>query len=48
MARKRRIGREEGRAYWMMVLPALIVYLLVLAFPIVLSMVLSVSNYNGG
>lgn len=48
MARKKRIGREEGRAYWMMVLPALIVYMLVLAFPIVLSIVLSVSNYNGG
>ena len=48
MARKKRIGREEGRAYWMMVLPALIVYMLVLAFPIVLSVVLSVSNYNGG
>src|SRR5208337_4513257 len=32
----------------MMVLPALIVYLLVMAFPIVLSVVLSLSNYNGG
>jgi ABC-type sugar transport system permease subunit len=48
MARKKRIGREEGRAYWMMVLPALIIYLLVMAFPIVLSIVLSVSDYNGG
>lgn len=48
MARKKRIGREEGRAYWMMVLPAFIIYLLVMAFPIVLSIVLSVSNYNGG
>ena len=48
MARKKRVGREESRAYWMMVLPALIIYLLVMAFPIVLSMVLSVSNYNGG
>jgi len=48
VARKKRIGREEGHAYWMMVLPALIVYLLVMAFPIVLSVILSLSNYNGG
>ena len=48
MARKKRMGREEGQAYWMMVLPALIVYLLVIGFPIVLSVVLSLSNYNGG
>jgi len=48
MARRKLIGREEGRAYWTMVAPALIVYLLVMAFPIVLSVVLSVSNYNGG
>ena len=40
-------GREETRAYWTMVLPAFIVYLLVMAFPIVLSLVLSLSNYNG-
>ena len=32
----------------MMVLPAFVVYLLVMAFPIGLSIVLSVSNYNGG
>jgi len=32
----------------MMVLPAFIIYLLVMAFPIVLSIVLSVSNYSGG
>ncbi len=31
-----------------MVLPAFVVYLLVMAFPIGLSIVLSVSNYNGG
>jgi ABC-type sugar transport systems, permease components len=48
MSRKKRIGREEGRAYWFMVLPALVIYLLVLAFPIVLSIVLSMSDYNGG
>jgi ABC-type sugar transport system permease subunit len=48
LARKNRTGREEGRAYWMMVAPAVIVYMLVMAFPIALSVVLSVSNYNGG
>ncbi|HUW40634.1 MAG TPA: sugar ABC transporter permease [Rectinemataceae bacterium] len=48
MSRAKRIDREEGRAYWMMVLPAFAVYLLVMAFPIVLSVILSVSNYNGG
>jgi len=31
-----------------MVLPALILYLLVLGFPIVVSVILSLSNYNGG
>lgn len=40
--------REEKRAYWAMVLPAFILYLLVLAFPIVISILLSLSNYNGG
>lgn len=39
--------REETRAYWMMVLPAFVTYILVMAFPIVLSLVLSLSNYNG-
>jgi ABC-type sugar transport system permease subunit len=48
MARQKRIGREESHAYWMMVMPAVIVYALVMAFPIVLSVVLSLSNYNGG
>ncbi|MDP3179752.1 MAG: sugar ABC transporter permease [Spirochaetaceae bacterium] len=48
MARKRRIGPEEARAYWMLVSPAFIIYLLVMAFPIMLSVVLSVSDYNGG
>lgn len=42
------VHREEKRAYWGMVLPAFLVYLLVMAFPIVLSIVLSVSNYSGG
>lgn len=48
MAQAKRIDREEGRAYWTMVLPAFVVYLLVIAFPIVLSIVLSLSNYSGG
>ena len=39
---------EERRAYAFMVLPAFLLYLLVLAFPIVLSIALSLSNYNGG
>ena len=42
-------GRSEERlAYWTMVLPAVLLYLLVLGFPIVISIILSVSNYNGG
>lgn len=48
MARMNRIDKEEGRAYWAMVLPAFLIYLLVMAFPIVLSLVLSVSDYSGG
>jgi ABC-type sugar transport system permease subunit len=39
---------EEKVAYWIMVLPALILYLLVLGFPIIISIILSLSNYNGG
>ncbi len=48
MRRGIRSRAEEVRAYWAMVLPAFILYLLVLAFPIILSIVLSMSNYNGG
>lgn len=48
MTKAKRIDREAGRAYWMMSLPAFLIYLLVMAFPIVLSIVLSVSNYSGG
>jgi ABC-type sugar transport system permease subunit len=45
----RSIGRSEDRvSYWIMVLPALILYLLVLGFPIVISIILSLSNYKGG
>jgi len=39
---------EERRAYWSMVLPAFSIYLFVMAFPIVISIVLSLSNYDGG
>ena len=39
---------EEIRAYWLMVLPAFLLYLLVLGFPIVISIVLSLSNFRGG
>lgn len=45
---KRLVDREAGRAYWMMVLPAFVIYVLVMGFPIVLSVLLSISNYNGG
>jgi ABC-type sugar transport system permease subunit len=48
MAGRRRIDREEGKAYWAMILPAFLIYILVMAFPIVLSIVLSVSDYSGG
>jgi ABC-type sugar transport system permease subunit len=39
---------ETSRAYWTFVTPAFFLYLLVFAFPIVLSVILSLSNYNGG
>jgi ABC-type sugar transport system permease subunit len=48
MASGLRTRAEEKRAYWAMILPAFLLYLLVLAFPIVLSIVLSLSNWNGG
>jgi len=48
MSRKKHHRVEEGRAYWAMVLPAFLIYVLVMAFPIILSVVLSVSNYDGG
>jgi ABC-type sugar transport system permease subunit len=48
MARGLSTRGEERRAYWALILPALILYLMVMAFPIVLSIVLSLSNWNGG
>jgi raffinose/stachyose/melibiose transport system permease protein len=40
--------REQKRAYWMLVLPGVVVYLAVLAFPTIFSVILSLSSYNGG
>ncbi|MEI8092620.1 MAG: sugar ABC transporter permease [Spirochaetales bacterium] len=40
--------REERRAYWVMILPAFVLYLFVMAFPTIISVFLSLSNYNGG
>jgi ABC-type sugar transport system permease subunit len=48
LAKKKRRDTEASKAYWSMVLPAFIIYLLVMGFPIVLSVVLSLSDYNGG
>jgi ABC-type sugar transport system permease subunit len=48
MAHKLRSRVEERTAYWLFVLPAFILYVLVFAFPIIISIVLSLSNYNGG
>jgi raffinose/stachyose/melibiose transport system permease protein len=39
---------EERRAYWLLVLPAVLVYWVVMAFPTIFSLVLSMTNYNGG
>lgn len=41
-------NREERRAYWMLVLPAFSLYLFVMAFPVLLSVALSLSDYDGG
>ena len=40
--------KEQRRSYWMLVLPAVVVYLSVMAFPTIFSIVLSMTNYNGG
>ncbi|GHU25427.1 sugar ABC transporter permease [Spirochaetia bacterium] len=39
---------EQTASYWLLVLPALIIYLAVLAFPTIFSVVLSLTNYRGG
>ena len=48
MTGAKRIDREAGRAYWFMSLPAFVIYIVVMAFPIGLSIVLSLSDYSGG
>ena len=39
---------EERRAYWLLVLPAVVIYWAVTAFPLLFSIVLSMTNYSGG
>ena len=40
--------KEEVRAYWMLVLPGLLIYLSVMAFPTIFSFLLSISDFSGG
>lgn len=40
--------REEQMSYWFLVLPGLLIYLAIMAFPTIFSIVLSISNYKGG
>ncbi|MCK9549046.1 MAG: sugar ABC transporter permease [Sphaerochaeta sp.] len=40
--------REQRRAYWSLVLPGFLLYISVMAFPTIFSVVLSLTNYNGG
>ena len=47
-SRRLTIRGEERRAYWMFVLPAFAIYLFVMAFPTIMAIVLSLSNYSGG
>ncbi len=42
------IDREKRLSYAVLVLPALIIYLAVVAFPTIFSILLSLTNYNGG
>ncbi len=46
--RRNRKEAEGRRAYRAMVLPPFLIYLFVTAFPIVLAVILSLSNYKGG
>lgn len=48
MIRKNRKEAERQRAYWAMVVPSFLIYLFVMAFPIVLAVILSLSDYKGG
>jgi raffinose/stachyose/melibiose transport system permease protein len=40
--------REELISYWILVIPALLFYYVILAFPTVFSVILSLTNYKGG
>ena len=40
--------RSQRVAYRWMVIPSLVIYLFVMAFPIVLSLIISLSNFSGG
>jgi len=40
--------KEEKKAYRRFVIPSLVIFLFVMAFPIILSFVLSLSNFSGG
>ncbi|MEA5015318.1 MAG: sugar ABC transporter permease [Candidatus Limiplasma sp.] len=42
------IQREKRLSYAVLVLPAIIIYLAVVAFPTIFSILLSLTNYNGG
>jgi len=39
---------EEKFSYWLLVLPALALYVFVMAFPLFFSLILSISSYGGG
>lgn len=40
--------REQYKAYWMLVLPAVLFYFAVMTFPTIFSIILSITNYKGG
>jgi raffinose/stachyose/melibiose transport system permease protein len=40
--------REQSFSYWLLVLPAVLIYFAVVAFPTIFSVILSLTNYNGG
>jgi len=42
------LKREEKFSYTALVMPALLIYLVVMAFPVIFSVLLSFTNYNGG
>jgi raffinose/stachyose/melibiose transport system permease protein len=45
---RRGIKNEQLISYLIVVVPALVVYLFIMAFPTVFSLILSLTNYNGG